>query len=27
VFDVAGQGLPFDRFSVEQVADRWYVAE
>lgn len=27
VYDVSGQGLPFDRFALEQVGDRWYVAE
>jgi hypothetical protein len=27
VYDLAGQGLPFDRFVVEQVEKRWYVAE
>jgi hypothetical protein len=27
VYDLAGQGLPFDRFVVEQVDKHWYVAE
>lgn len=27
VYDVSGQGLPFDRFALEQVGERWYVAE
>jgi hypothetical protein len=26
-YDLAGQGLPFDRFVLEQVSKRWYVAE
>jgi hypothetical protein len=27
VFDVSNQGLPFDRFVVEQIDHRWYIAE
>jgi hypothetical protein len=27
VYDLSGQGLPFQRFSVEQVDKRWYIAE
>jgi len=27
VFDVSGQGLPFDRFVLEQVDKKWYIAE
>jgi len=27
VYDLAGQGLPFDRFVLEQIDKRWYVAE
>lgn len=27
VFDMSNQGLPFDRFVVEQIDHRWYVAE
>ncbi len=27
VFDVSNQGLPFDRFIVEQIDHRWYIAE
>lgn len=27
VYDLRGQGLPFDRFVLEQVEKRWYVAE
>jgi hypothetical protein len=27
VFDLKGQGLPFDEFVLEQVDKRWYVAE
>jgi len=27
VYDLSGQGLPYQTFSVEQVAKRWYVAE
>jgi hypothetical protein len=27
VYDLAGQGLPYDRFVLEQVDKRWYVAE
>ena len=27
LYDVAGQGLPFDEFVLEQVDKRWYVAE
>jgi hypothetical protein len=27
VYDLAGQGLPFERFVVERVDKRWYVAE
>ncbi|MEN9526076.1 MAG: hypothetical protein RLY56_27 [Pseudomonadota bacterium] len=27
VYDVAGQGLPFDRYVLERVDGRWYVAE
>jgi hypothetical protein len=27
VYDVRGQGLPFDRFVLEQVDRRWYIAE
>lgn len=27
VYDMAGQGLPFDRFVLEQVDKRWYIAE
>jgi hypothetical protein len=26
-YDVAGQGLPYDRFTVERVEGRWYIAE
>jgi len=27
VYDLSGQGLPYDRFILEQVDKRWYVAE
>jgi hypothetical protein len=27
VYDVADQGLPFDRFMLEQIDKRWYIAE
>ncbi len=27
VYDVSGQGLPFDRFVLEQVDRKWYIAE
>ena len=27
VYDLAGQGLPYDRFVLEQIDKRWYVAE
>jgi hypothetical protein len=27
VFDLAGTGLPFSRWIVEQVDERWYIAE
>ena len=27
VFDMSNQGLPFDRFVVEQIDHRWYIAE
>jgi len=27
VYDLSGQGLPFDRFVLEQIDKRWYVAE
>ncbi len=27
VYDLAGQGLPYDHFAVEQVDKRWYIAE
>jgi hypothetical protein len=27
IYDLRGQGLPFDRFVLERVEDRWYVAE
>ena len=27
VYDLSGQGLPFDRFVLEQVDKRWYIAE
>ena len=27
VYDVSGQGLPFDRFVIEQVDRKWYIAE
>jgi hypothetical protein len=27
VFDMSGQGLPFDRFVVEQLDKKWYIAE
>ena len=27
VYDLTGQGLPFDRFVLEQIDKRWYVAE
>jgi hypothetical protein len=27
VYDLANQGLPFDRFALEQVKKRWYIAE
>jgi hypothetical protein len=26
-YDMKGQGLPFDHFTLERVGDRWYVAE
>ena len=26
-YDLSGQGLPYDRFSLEQVDKRWYIAE
>jgi hypothetical protein len=26
-YDLSGQGLPFDHFSLEQVDKHWYVAE
>ena len=26
-YDVAGQGLPFDRFVLERIERRWYIAE
>jgi hypothetical protein len=27
VYDVSNQGLPFDRFVIEQVDRKWYIAE
>jgi len=27
IYDVSGQGLPFDRFVLEQVDKKWYIAE
>jgi hypothetical protein len=27
VYDLAGQGLPYERFALEQVDKRWYIAE
>lgn len=27
IYDLAGQGLPFERFALEQVDKRWYIAE
>lgn len=27
VYDLKGQGLPFDSFTLEKIGDRWYVAE
>jgi hypothetical protein len=27
VYDLSGQGLPYDRYVLEQVAGRWYIAE
>lgn len=27
VFDMTGQGLPFDRFTVEMIDKKWYIAE
>jgi hypothetical protein len=27
VYDLAGQGLPFQTFSLEQVDKHWYIAE
>ena len=27
VYDLAGQGLPFDHFALERVGREWYVAE
>lgn len=27
VYDTTGRGLPFDRFVLERIGDRWYVAE
>jgi hypothetical protein len=27
IYDLRGQGLPFDRFVLEKVEDRWYIAE
>ena len=27
IYDLSGQGLPFDRFTLEQVEKRWYIAE
>jgi hypothetical protein len=27
VYDVSGQGLPFDHFVIEQVERKWYIAE
>jgi hypothetical protein len=27
VYDLSGQGLPFERFALEQVDKRWYIAE
>ena len=27
VYDLSGQGLPFDRFVLEQIDKRWYIAE
>jgi hypothetical protein len=27
VYDLSGQGLPYDRYVLEQVSGRWYIAE
>jgi len=27
IFDVSGQGLPYERFVIEREGDRWYIAE
>ena len=27
LYDVAGQGLPYDRYVLERVEGRWYIAE
>jgi len=27
IYDVSGQGLPYDRFVLERDKDRWYIAE
>lgn len=27
VYDVSGQGLPYDRFTLERLDGRWYIAE
>ena len=27
IYDVSGQGLPYDRFVLEKEKDRWYIAE
>jgi hypothetical protein len=27
IYDLSGQGLPFDRFVLERIDDRWYIAE
>ena len=27
VYDISGQGLPYDRYVLEQVSGRWYIAE
>jgi len=27
IYDVSGQGLPYERFAVEREGDRWFIAE
>jgi hypothetical protein len=27
IYDVSGQGLPYERFTIEREGDRWYIAE